>query len=149
MLRLATVDDAKAIYEIEKTMFDDNIYHKLSLKNIEVLLKKKSVYLYVYCNEINTPIGYSLGVVINKKSIWFNSLAVLKEFQTTNAAKLLFDQIESTCYHFNLNSVILEIRKDNKALLRRYKNLGYVIWKEIERYYPDQCGAYRMIKCLK
>ncbi|MDD2652246.1 MAG: N-acetyltransferase [Sulfurimonas sp.] len=149
MLRLANKSDIEAIYKIESMMFDESIYFKLSKKEIEKLLNKKSSYFYVYCDEKNIPIGYSLGIIINKKAIWFNSLAVLKEYQNSNVAKKLFDIIEVTSIDLKLDLIILEIRKDNKALFRRYKNMGYIIWKEIEHYYPDGCGAYRLIKCMK
>jgi ribosomal-protein-alanine N-acetyltransferase len=149
MIRLATENDAEAIYAIEKAMFDDSIYCGLSLKEINKLLTKKSTYLYVYCNEKNMPVGYSLGIIINRKAIWFNSLAVLKEYQSTDAAKTLFNIIETTSKNLHLNTIILEIRKDNKALHRRYKNMGYSIWKELENYYPDGCSALRMTKQTK
>ena len=75
-------------------------------------------------------------------------MAVLKEYQNGIYAKELFLQIENSAKEQNFDSVILEIRQDNRALLRRYKNMGYQIWKNIENYYPDGVGAYRMFKCL-
>lgn len=149
MIRVATKDDVEAIYSIEIAMFDESTYVALTLDEIKKLLNKKSTYLYVYCDKKNIPIGYSLGININNSSIWFNSLAVLKEHQSTDAAKLLFQKIEATCTDLKFKSVILEIRKDNKALLRRYKNMGYEVWKEILNYYPDGCEALRMTKCIK
>lgn len=149
MIRLATKKDAEAIFNIEQTMFDESVYFKLSLREIKSLLNKPSTYFYIFCNSENIAVGYALGIIVNKQAIWFNSLAVLKEYQKTFAAKLLFDKIESSCYDMNLSAVILEIRKDNKALLRRYRSMGYEIWKEIEAYYPDGCGAYRLTKCIK
>jgi ribosomal protein S18 acetylase RimI-like enzyme len=146
MIRRATRKDAEAIFDIEQTMFNESVYFKLSLREIKRLLNKSSTYFYVFCNNENIAVGYALGIVVNKKAIWFNSLAVLKEYQNTFAAKALFDKIESSCYEMNLSTVILEIRKDNKALLRRYSSIGYKIWKEIENYYPDGCSAIRMIK---
>lgn len=149
MIRQATKKDAEAIFNIEQTMFNESVYFKLSLREIKRLLNKPSTYFYIFCNNENIAVGYALGIIINKKAIWFNSLAVLKEYQNTFAAKLLFDKIESSCNNMNLSTVILEIRKDNKALLRRYSSIGYKIWKEIEAYYPDRCGAYRLTKCIK
>jgi ribosomal protein S18 acetylase RimI-like enzyme len=148
MIRTANKNDLEAILEIENKMFNEKIYFRLIREDISKLLNKKSTRFFLAINEQNQVVGYSLGIDINKRGIWFNSLAVLKEYQNGIYAKELFLQIENSAKEQNFDSVILEIRQDNRALLRRYKNMGYQIWKNIENYYPDGVGAYRMFKCL-
>lgn len=147
MLRMATKKDIEQLVNLENKMFDDSIYFKLTANEFTKLINKQSTLLYNWI-ENDTIVGYSLGIVINKKNIWFNSLAVLKEFQSTSIAKTLFDAIESYAIENNFHTVILEIREDNKALLRRYKSFKYCEWKVIKNYYPDGCNAIRMLKKL-
>lgn len=148
MLLLANKDDIKQLVEIENKMFNDNLYFKLSEREFRIMLNKKSTVLFNWLED-NNIVGYSLGIIINKKHVWFNSLAVLKEWQSTNVAKNLFDAIENYAIKNDFETVILEIREDNKALLRRYKSFKYCLWKIIPNYYPDGCGAVRMLKKLK
>ncbi|KIM10159.1 MAG: hypothetical protein KU37_11800 [Sulfuricurvum sp. PC08-66] len=148
MIREAKSSDVEAIYHIEKTMFKDEVYFGLQEAEIAKLIRKKSTKLFVYCDENDRAVGYALALLVGEKGVWFNSLAVLQPYHSTNAAKLLFQEVEAIRRTKGSTVVILEIRKDNRALERRYKNLGYTVWKEIEAYYPDGCGAYRMTKCF-
>ena len=145
MLRLATPKDLHALLAIENAMFDPAVYDRLTEEALAKLLQKPSTALYVWEADGNI-VGYALGIVIAKKRIWFNSLAVLKEYQSTEAAKRLFAAIEVHALTHNLDTVILEIRDDNRALLRRYKGMGYCEWKRIPGYYPDGSSAIRMLK---
>lgn len=148
MLRFATKNDIEQLVDLENEMFNDSIYFKLSKKEFIKMLNKKSTLLFVYLeNEI--IVGYSLGIIINKENIWFNSLAVKKEWQNTTIAKELFNSIENYAEEKHFRTIILEIREDNKALLRRYKGFKYCVWKVIKNYYPDNCSAIRMIKKYK
>jgi len=145
MLRLATPKDLDALLAIENAMFDPAVYDRLTEDALAILLRKPSTALYVW--EVDGKIvGYALGIVVAKKRIWFNSLAVLKEYQSTEAAKRLFAAIEIHALTHNLDTVILEIREDNRALFRRYKGMGYCEWKRIPGYYPDGSSAIRMLK---
>lgn len=147
MLKVATISDVSRLVEIENKMFNDNIYFKLSEKDFISLIKKRSTILYTWIEE-NKIVGYSLGIVVNKEHIWFNSLALLKEWQNSNIAKELFDAVENFAIDNKLKTVILEIREDNKALLRRYRGFKYCEWKTIHSYYPDGMNAIRMLKKL-
>ncbi len=148
LIRLAQKDDLEAILNIENKMFDESIYFRLSRDDIKKLLNKNSTKFFLSLNDNNEIVGYALGIDVNNHAIWFNSLAVLREYQTGEYAKELFKKIEDSAKERNFDTVILEIRQDNKALFRRYKNMGYIIWKEIHNYYPDNVGAYRMFKCF-
>ncbi|NLC28269.1 MAG: GNAT family N-acetyltransferase [Campylobacteraceae bacterium] len=148
MLDNAKLEDLKQLVEIEESMFEKSKYVALTEKEWLRLLKKNSSKILVW-RDGDTICGYALGIVINKNHIWFNSLAVLKKFQSTPIAKTLFDAIESLAKELELKTIILEIRADNKALFRRYTGFGYKIFKLIENYYPDGCNAIRMIKKME
>jgi len=145
MLRLASPNDLDALLAIENAMFDPAIYDRLTEEALAKLLHKPSTALYVWEAD-GRIVGYALGIVVAKKRIWFNSLAVLKEYQSTEAAKQLFTAIELHARTHGLDTVILEIREDNRALFRRYKGMGYCEWKRITGYYPDGSSAIRMLK---
>jgi len=145
MFKLANIHDVEQLIELENKMFDENKYFKLSKNEFKKLLNKKSTFLLTCC-ENDIIIGYALAIIINKKHLWFNSLAVAKEFQNTKVAKNLFDLVENYALENRLESIILEIRQDNKALLRRYTGFNYTQCKLVENYYPDGCSAIRMIK---
>ena len=145
MLRMATPEDLEALLAIENAMFDPSVYDRLTEDGLAKLLRKPSSALYVWEAD-GRIVGYALGIVIAKKRIWFNSLAVLKTYQSTEAAKRLFAAIELHALTHGLDTVILEIREDYRALLRRYKGMGYCEWKRIPGYYPDGSSAIRMLK---
>jgi ribosomal protein S18 acetylase RimI-like enzyme len=147
VLSVATFDDIDELVELEEAMFDESIYPRLTQKEFQRLLGKKSTILYVWRDGKNIA-GYALGVIINRQNIWFNSLAVLKEYQSSIVAKELFRAIEEYAKDSHFKTVILEIRADNKALFRRYTNFGYKKFKDIASYYPDGMGAIRLIKLL-
>ena len=148
MLRPATPQDLDALLAIENAMFDPSVYERLTEAALAKLLRKPSTALYVW-EQDGRIVGYALGIVVAKKRIWFNSLAVLREYQSTEAAKRLFAAVEVHALTHELDTVILEIREDNRALLRRYKGMGYCEWKRIPGYYPDGGSAIRMLKNLK
>ena len=148
MLRLATSEDLDALLAIENAMFDSALYDRLTEEALAKLLHKASTALYVWEAD-GRVVGYALGIVVAKKRIWFNSLAVLREYQSTEAAKRLFAAIEVHALTHGLDTVILEIREDNRALLRRYKGMGYCEWKRLPGYYPDGTGAIRMLKKME
>ncbi|KIM07956.1 MAG: hypothetical protein KU28_04575 [Sulfurovum sp. PC08-66] len=145
MLKLANINDIEQLVELENKMFDETKYFRLSKNEFLKLLNKKSTLLLVWIED-NIIIGYALAIIINKKHLWFNSLAVSKEFQSTKIAKELFDSIENYAIKGCFDSIILEIRQDNKALLRRYKGFKYSECQIIESYYPDGSNAIRMTK---
>ena len=148
MLRLASLHDLDALCAIENAMFDPAVYDRLPKESFARLLHKRSTALYVW-EDAGQVVGYALGIIVAKKHIWFNSLAVLKAWQSTEAAKRLFAAIEVHALTHGLETVILEVREDNRALLRRYKGFGYCEWKRIGGYYPDGSSAVRMIKKMK
>ncbi|MBD3800902.1 MAG: GNAT family N-acetyltransferase [Campylobacterales bacterium] len=148
MLRTATPNDLDALLAIENTMFDPAVYDRLCEQNFARLLNKSSSVLYVW-EEDGSVVGYALGIVVARKHIWFNSLAVLKAWQSTEAAKRLFAAIEVYALTRPLETIILEIREDNRALLRRYTRMGYCEWKRIPGYYPDGSSAIRMLKKIQ
>lgn len=145
MLRLAAPEDLDALLAIENAMFDPSVYDRLTEEALAKLLRKPSTALYVWEAD-GRVVGYALGIVVAKKRIWFNSLAVLREYQSTEAAKRLFAAVEVHALTHGLDTVILEIREDNRALLRRYKSMGYCEWKRLPGYYPDGSSAIRMLK---
>ena len=69
---------------IEKSMFEDSIYFKLSFEEFSKLLKKKH-YCFTWIEDFKI-VGYSLGVIINKNIFGFN-FGCFKEYQGTAAAK--------------------------------------------------------------
>jgi len=148
MLRRATPDDLDALLAIENAMFDAAVYDRLTEETLARLLRRQSSVIHVW-EEDGSVVGYSLGIIVAKKHIWFNSLAVLKAYQSTEAAKRLFAAVEVYALSHDLETVILEIREDNRALLRRYKGFGYCEWKRIPGYYPDGSSAIRMTKKMK
>jgi ribosomal protein S18 acetylase RimI-like enzyme len=148
MLRPAAPNDLGALLAIENAMFDPSVYDRLCEQNFARLLNKPSSVLYVW-EEDGSVVGYALGIVVARKHIWFNSLAVLKAWQSTEAAKRLFAAIEVYALTHALETIILEIREDNRALLRRYTGMGYCEWKRIPGYYPDGSSAIRMLKKMQ
>ncbi len=147
MINFATLDDIDELVSLENSMFDERKYFRLTYVEFLKLLKKPSTKLFVYKDGTKIA-GYALGVVLDHKNMWFNSLAVLREYQQTTIAKELFEAVVNHALTHSFKGVVLEIRADNKALFRRYSHIGYSVFKDIKNYYPDGMSAIRMIKFL-
>jgi ribosomal protein S18 acetylase RimI-like enzyme len=143
--RLATADDVAGIMDVEKEMFDLCIYERMPSEEIIGWINDDTAKIWI-CEDDGVIGGYALSIMLPNKKLWFASLAVIKKFQPMSAGKILFEKIELETILTNSECILLEIREDNKALKRRYTNMGYEYMETEEKYFPDGCGAYRMCK---
>lgn len=149
-ISLAELNDIKDICDIETISFNTAQYDSLLTANgIKYLLKKGNGLLLVYRHE-GHPIGYAqILFKRNSAKIRFYSLAVLPQWQGKGIANLLFKSVETTCLMVGGDTVLLEIREDNKVLRYRYNKFGYVEFAVIPGYYPDGCAAIKMQRILR
>lgn len=143
--KIADNSQLEAIDMLENSLFDIEKYDNISKTRIKNLLNKKSAKFFVALSD-QEAVGYALALIVKNRFVWFYSLAVKKEFQQYGIAKELFSLVENLAQESREKKVVLEIRSDNRALERRYKNIGYCLFREDANFYPDGCSALRMLK---
>jgi len=48
-----------------------------------------------------------------------------------------------------LDTITLEVRKSNKNAISFYERLGFTVFGEIEKFYSNGEGAYKLMKVLQ
>lgn len=139
--------DVEGIFNVEKAMFEQNKYYLSSMSFYKRVLSKKNHKLFVAKTNLGEIVGVSY-FILSDKSVRFYSLAVLKGFQKYNIAKVLFDEIYSLAFKHKKDFLFLEIREDNKALMRNYTKSGFIHFKTLKNYYPDGVNGIRLYKRL-
>ncbi len=75
-------------------------------------------------------------------------LAVLPEMRRMGHGQRLMSALYSSCLSRGCETVILEVRKSNVAAIMFYQREGFCFTGEIENFYSNGEGAYKMSKAL-
>lgn len=137
MITQATLEDLSRLYDLEKEIFNNDIF-ALSKESIKYHLQRNIIYKIEVGNRLA---GYILWLN-RKKYFRLYSLAISKAYQNQGLAKQLLD------YSFeNLKekSFSLEVKVSNVGAIKLYEKFGFKIKKVLEKYYETQDG-YLMVK---
>jgi ribosomal protein S18 acetylase RimI-like enzyme len=148
-IRPARPEDAAALAAIEAAAFDAARYDGLLMTRRSFRQHAAGRNALLVAEADGEVRGYALGFVKSGSPyVRFYSLAILPQEAGKGAGRLLFEAIEDFARARGCRGVRLEIRADNRRLLDRYLALGYRIFAEVPNYYPDGCGAIRMVRDL-
>lgn len=118
--------------------FDDIFPNLKNRVSIEEYSKKMACNAKVYVlMERNEYIGF-LAYYDNdyKTNVAFISLiGIAKAYQNRHLGKELLAQCENHCKETGMKSVRLEVRKDKPLAIRFYKNNGYNVYLENDKYF--------------
>jgi [ribosomal protein S18]-alanine N-acetyltransferase len=131
------------------------------LYRIELLCHVHPWSLSVFTKEFNHPgsfhyllttsagiiIGFVLSLIIVDE-LHIHNIAIHPDFQRKGYAKILVSTILSYAESKKVVSVFLEVRENNIAALRLYKNLGFTSISRRDKYYSDNETAIIMKKDL-
>lgn len=96
--------------------------------------------------------GYVLGKAEGVKNLWHGhvtAVTVSSEFRRIGVAKNLMAHLEQvSTAQYNGYFVDLFVRVGNKLAQLMYRNLGYVVYREVIGYYSKLENAYDMRKAL-
>ncbi len=122
-------------------------------------------FLYIYSSlpqafrvaEVNTKVvGYTMGRIVSGTSCFSHfrrvkkghtiSIAVLPQYRRMGIGKRLLLESVANMKAAGATEAYLEVRVSNDTAIQLYQKLGYVIVKELRKYYMDNESAYLMCR---
>ncbi|WP_298703118.1 ribosomal protein S18-alanine N-acetyltransferase [uncultured Veillonella sp.] len=141
-LRRATIEDAKAIYEVDAACFST----PWSLESITAELEeaKENERLYILADLDGKIIGYAgAWLVLDEGQI--TNIAVLPEYRREGYGAMMTRKLIRQLFEKGMNEIFLEVRLSNLGALALYRRLGFTVKGVRKNYYSDpQEDAYIM-----
>ena len=131
-IRLATIEDAHAIYEIEQQSFSVPWRLESVLAELEGAENK----LYMVICEENHIVGY-VGAWLVYDEGQITNIAVLPSARGKGYGSKLTKQLINECFSRGMHEIFLEVRISNLAALAMYRNLGFSVKGIRKDYYSE------------
>ena len=131
-IRLATIEDAHAIYEIEQQSFSVPWRLESVLAELEGAENK----LYMVICEENHIVGYAGAWLVYDEG-QITNLAVLPSARGKGYGSKLTKQLINECFSRGMHEIFLEVRISNLAALAMYRNLGFSVKGIRKDYYSE------------
>ena len=128
-IRLATIDDAQAIYAIEQQSFSV----PWSLESVFGELEGASNKLYMVICEENQIVGYA-GVWLVYDEGQITNIAIIPSARGKGYGSKLTKQLIGECLTRGMKEIFLEVRISNLAA---YRNLGFSVKGIRKDYYSE------------
>ncbi len=131
-IRLATIDDGHAIYEIEQQSFSV----PWSLESVLAELEGSSNKLYMVICEGNHIVGYAGAWLVYDEG-QITNIAILPSVRGKGYGSKLTKQLIDECFSRGMHEIFLEVRTSNLAALAMYRNLGFSVKGIRKEYYSE------------
>ena len=131
-IRLATIEDAHAIYEIEQQSFSVPWRLESVLAELEGAENK----LYMVICEENHIVGYAGAWLVYDEG-QITNIAVLPSARGKGYGSKLTKQLINECFSRGMHEIFLEVRIANLAALAMYRNLGFSVKGIRKDYYSE------------
>ena len=131
-IRLATIEDAHAIYEIEQQSFSVPWRIESVLAELEGAENK----LYMVICEENHIVGYAGAWLVYDEG-QITNIAVLPSARGKGYGSKLTKQLINECFSRGMHEIFLEVRISNLAALAMYRNLGFSVKGIRKDYYSE------------
>ena len=131
-IRLATIEDAHAIYEIEQQSFSVPWRLESVLAELEGAENK----LYMVICEENHIVGYAGAWLVYDEG-QITNIAVLPSARGKGYGSKLTKQLINECFSRGMHEIFLEVRISNLAALAMYRNLGFSVKGIRKDYYSE------------
>ena len=131
-IRLATTEDAHAIYEIEQQSFSVPWRLESVLAELEGAENK----LYMVICEENHIVGYAGAWLVYDEG-QITNIAVLPSARGKGYGSKLTKQLINECFSRGMHEIFLEVRISNLAALAMYRNLGFSVKGIRKDYYSE------------
>ena len=122
-IRLATIDDAQAIYAIEQQSF-----------SVPWSLESNKLYM-VICEE-NKIVGYAGAWLVYDEG-QITNIAIIPSARGKGYGSKLTKQLIDECLMRGMKEIFLEVRISNLAALAMYRNLGFSVKGIRKDYYSE------------
>ena len=131
-IRIATIEDAHAIYEIEQQSFSVPWRLESVLAELEGAANK----LYMVICEENHIVGYAGAWLVYDEG-QITNIAILPSARGKGYGSKLTKQLIDECFSRGMHEIFLEVRISNLAALAMYRNLGFSVKGIRKEYYSE------------
>ena len=131
-IRIATIEDAQAIYEIEQQSFSVPWRLESVLAELEGAANK----LYMVICEENHILGYAGAWLVYDEG-QITNIAILPSARGKGYGSKLTKQLIDECFSRGMHEIFLEVRISNLAALVMYRNLGFSVKGIRKEYYSE------------
>ncbi len=141
-LRQATIEDAEAIYELDKACF--SVPWSLESITAEFSSNHAADRLYVLAELDGQIIGYAgAWLVLDEGQI--TNIAIHPQYRRQGYGAMLTRKLVRLLFELEMNEIFLEVRLSNLGALAMYRRLGFTVKGIRKNYYTDpQEDAYIM-----
>ncbi len=141
-LRPATDDDLMQVAAIEAESFSG--LEPWSESSFRAEIDKKFSHFWVLTDdETDQRVHGYIVFSLPADQAHIQTMAIAKESRKLGYAKKILRDVISFAVRQEASSIVLEVRKENKAALALYKSLGFVVTHNME--YPDGTPGYSMV----
>lgn len=142
VIRQARILDLNSVYRIEVVSFGYEAFSKSFL--LEMLSRFPE--FFIVAEKDNKIIGYLSASIEGyfNKTCHLLSIAVLPEHRNKGIGSLLLKHLIDLVKIKHIQSIILEVKKDNKPAISVYEKFGFKIVGYRHRYYRDGSDALVM-----
>lgn len=131
-IRIAIIDDAHAIYEIEQQSFSV----PWSLESVLAELEGAANKLYMVICEDDHIVGYAGAWLVYDEG-QITNIAILPSARGKGYGSKLTKQLIDECFSRGMHEIFLEVRISNLAALDMYRNLGFSVKGIRKDYYSE------------
>ena len=131
-IRLATIDDAQAIYAIEQQSFSV----PWSLDSIETELLNEDKKLYYVIEDTNGVVGYAGAWIVYDEG-QITNIAIRPSARRQGFGAKLTSALIEECFKRGMHEIFLEVRISNLSALSLYRQLGFTVKGMRKNYYSE------------
>ena len=131
-IRLATIDDAQAIYAIEQQSFSV----PWSLDSIEAELLNEDKKLYYVIEDANGVVGYAGAWLVYDEG-QITNIAIRPSARRQGFGAKLTSALIEECFKRGMHEIFLEVRISNLSALSLYRQLGFTVKGMRKNYYSE------------
>lgn len=130
--RSAVEADIGVLADIEKNSFQ----RPWSRSSLLAELAADGAVSRVACERDKVPVAYLLVRRIVDE-IHIMRIAVRRDRRRQGLAASLMQEVIAIAKQTDTRSIILEVRPSNEAAIGLYQNLGFTLWGQRKKYYPE------------
>ncbi len=93
--------------------------------------------------------GFVASVPAGAKVARVLMLAISPRYRRRSFGLMLMNELNANCLLKGMDTVILEVRKSNRDAIHFYETQGFSVYGEIQAFYSNGEGAYKMMKVLQ
>jgi len=94
-------------------------------------------------------VGFASAVPAGAKVARILMLAISPRYRRRSLGLKLMSELTGSCISRGMDTVILEVRKGNREAITFYEKQGFSVYGEIQAFYSNGEGAFKMMKVLQ